>query len=210
MTTESTASSSSHASEQATPAGATPDSPEHEKQTISPAERWLKIRERAYASAQMRGFMGGNPYEDWKSAEREIDSEYHTDFRGKASLADPAEVAEEVKSVLSDFGVGHMSVNALLRKHKEGMDKLAAFNRTVIDSTSELAQKQTAVAQDALSEAVKTLQSVAQGKMSTDGVAKQAQLSMKAMENAMTHIKALAEAMTGISPRGKKGGSSSS
>jgi hypothetical protein len=204
MITESTESSSGDASRQSIPADAATGSTENEKQTISPAERWLLVRENAYARAQKRCFMGGNPFEDWKSAEQEIDAQYKTGVGGEISLADSAEIAERVKKVLKGQGLGHMSVDALLRQHSECMDKLATFNRSVIESTSELAQKQTSLAQDSLTEAVKTLRSVTQGKFGADGMAKQAELSMKAVENAMSHIRTLAEAMTGMGPGGKK------
>jgi hypothetical protein len=183
-------------------------SPERDKQTISPAERWLLVRENAYVRAQRRGFMGGNPFEDWVSAEHEIDSKYVTDAGGVISLTDSAVIADQVKSILSGYGLGDLSVDTLLQRHGQCMDKLARFNRTVVESTSNLAQRQASLAQDALSEAVNTLQSVAQGKVSTDGVARQAALSMKAMENAMSHLTALTEAMTGISCAGKTDDSS--
>jgi len=198
MTRESTASSTESTPRQAAPTSASSESPESEKPKISPAERWLLIRKNAYLRAQKRGFMGGNPFEDWVNAEQEIDSKYATDHGGMISLADPAVIADQVKSVLSAYGLGHLSVDTLLKRHSECMEELAGFNKTVIESTSKLAQRQTSLAQDALSEAVNTLQSVAQGKVSTDGVAKQAALSMKAMENAMSHLTALAEAMTGV------------
>lgn len=207
MTTASRASSSENASRQTAPTGALSGSPESQKQTISPAERWLRIRENAYVRAQRRGFMGGNPFEDWVSAEEEVDSKYATDSRGISSLTDPAVITDQIKSVLSNHGLGHLSVETLLERHGECMNNLADFNRTVLECTSNLAQRQTSLAQEALSEAVNTLQSVAQGKVSTDGVARQAALSMKAMENAMSHLTALAEAMTGISRGDKKDGS---
>lgn len=191
MTTESRASSSEQAAQKMTPGTASSTSTEGQKQTISPAERWLLIRENAYARAQRRGFVGGNPFEEWLQAEEEIDAQYETDFRGVFSLTDAEEINEQFKSVFAVYGLDHLSVDALLEKHREGMEKLAAFNRNLIDSTSELANQQTAVVQEAITEGMKTLQSVAQGWVSTDGVTKQADLSMKAIENALSHVKAL-------------------
>jgi hypothetical protein len=182
------------------PPGASSTSPGGKKETISPAERWLLIRANAYVRAQKRGFVGGNPYEDWLEAEEEIDAEYETDFRGVFSLTEPAGITEQVKGVFAVYGLDHLSVDALLYKHREGMEKLAAFNRTLIDSTSELANQQTGLVQDAVTEAVKTLQSVAQGRVNADVVTKQAELSMKAIDNALSHVKALTESVTGISP----------
>lgn len=163
------------------------------KQTISPAERWLLIRKNAYVRAQKHGFVGRSPLQDWLEAEKEIDANYTTDFRGVFSLTDAEQINEQFKSVLAVYGLDHLSVEELLQRHQQGMEKLAAFNRQLINSTSELANQQTALVQDAVKEGMKTLQSVAQGKISTDGVTKQTDLSMKAIENALSHVKTLTE-----------------
>ena len=82
MTTASRASSSETGSGKSTPAEAASISSGDGKQTISPAERWLKIREKACIRAQKRGFVGGNPFNDWSDAEKEIDAKYDTDADG--------------------------------------------------------------------------------------------------------------------------------
>nr|VFK10825.1 MAG: Protein of unknown function (DUF2934) [Candidatus Kentron sp. LPFa]VFK24428.1 MAG: Protein of unknown function (DUF2934) [Candidatus Kentron sp. LPFa] len=41
---------------------------------ITPEERWHMIAVAAYYRAEQRGFMGGNPAEDWVAAEEEIDT----------------------------------------------------------------------------------------------------------------------------------------
>ncbi len=195
MTTESKASRSEKAARETTPAETSPSSPRGKKQTISPAERWLLIRDNARVRAQKRGFVGGNPFDDWLEAEEEIDAEYETDFRGVFSLTDAEQITEQFKSVFAVYGLDHLSVEALLDKHRDGMEKLAAFNRKLVNSTSELASQQTSLVQDAVREGVKTLQSVAEGQVSTDGVARQADLSMKAIENALSHVKALTKSV---------------
>ncbi|WP_243448301.1 DUF2934 domain-containing protein [Candidatus Thiosymbion oneisti] len=208
MTIESSASSSETASGKTMPIGAGSDSPDTEKQTISPVARWLRVRENAYARAQKRGFVGGNPFQDWLDAEEEIDARYVTDFRSVLSLSDPAEITHQIKGVLAGYGLGRLSVDTLLRDHREGMKKLAAIDAALVDGSLELASEQTALVQDALSEAVKTLQSVAQGELSTDGVAKQAELSIKAVENTLSLVKSLTEAVTGSAPGDRKDRSS--
>lgn len=210
MTTESSASSNEAAAGKSTAHNAVSGTTATGKPTISPAVRWLRIRENAYVKAQKRGFVGGNPFKDWLDAEEEIDATYTTDFRSVFSLTDPAEITQEIKSVLAGYGLGHLSVDALLDKHSKSMEKLAAFNKTLVNGTSELANEQTALVQDALSEAVKTLQSVAQGGLSTEGVTKQAELSVKAVENTLSLVKSLTEAVTGISPVVKKDDSAKS
>lgn len=191
MTTKNRASSSEQAAQKTTPDKAASTPPGGHKHAISPAERWLLIRENAYARAQQRGFVGGNPFEEWLQAEEEVDAQYDTDFRGVFSLTDAEEITKQFKSVFAVYGLDHLSVDALLEKHRDGMEKLAAFNRNLIDSTSELANQQTAVVQEAVREGMKTLQSVAQGWVSTEGVTKQADLSMKAIENALSHVKSV-------------------
>ncbi len=204
MTIESSASSSEAALGKTMPMGAGSDSPDTEKQTISPVARWLRIRENAYARAQKRGFVGGNPFQDWLNAEEEIDARYVTDFRGVFSLSDPAEIANQIEGVLAGYGLGRLSVDTLLRNHHEGMEKLAAIDAALVDGSIELASEQTAMVQDTLSEAVKTLESVAQGTLDTDGVAKQAELSIKAVENTLSLVKSLTEAVTGSTPGDRK------
>jgi len=193
MTTESKASSSEKTARKETPDKASSTSPGGKKQTISPAERWLLVRENAYARIQKRGFVGGNPFEDWLKAEEEIDTKYTTDFRGVFCLTDSSEITEQLRSVFAVYGLDHLSVESLLDAHRDGMEKLAAFNRKLIDSTSELANQQTALVQSAVREGMKTLQYVGQGRVSTDWVAKQTELSMKTIENALSQVNALTE-----------------
>jgi len=202
MTTESSASSSETVAGKTMPTGAGSDSPDTEKQTISPVARWLRIRENAYARAQKRGFVGGNPFQDWLDAEEEIDARYVTDFRGVFSLSDPTEITHQIKGVLAGYGLGRLSVDTLLSNHREGMKKLAAIDAALMDGSLELASEQTTLVQDALGEAAKTLQSIARGKLDTDGVAKQAELSIKAVENTLSLVRSLMEAVTGKASSG--------
>ena len=43
---------------------------------VSPEQRQKMIEEAAYYRALARGFEGGDPFEDWLSAELEIDAKY--------------------------------------------------------------------------------------------------------------------------------------
>jgi hypothetical protein len=193
MTTGSKVSNNTKAARKRSPAKAASTSPQGKKKTISPVERWLLVRENAYVCSQKRGFVGGNPFEDWLNAEEEIDAKYDTDFQGMFSLTDPAEITEQFKSVFAVYGLDHLSVESILAQHRDGMEKLAALNRKLVDSTSELANQQTAVVREAVDEVMKVLRSAAECRMNTDWVTKQAELSMKTMENALSQVKALTE-----------------
>lgn len=60
--------------DQSTPARDNGDSPGRGAVgAVSGAERWRMIAEAAYYRARARGFQGGNPGEDWRAAEAEID-----------------------------------------------------------------------------------------------------------------------------------------
>ncbi|MCG6861338.1 MAG: hypothetical protein LJE70_08685 [Chromatiaceae bacterium] len=76
MTTASSAPSSETGRVQSTPPEAAPGSSGEGKPTISPAERWLKIREKACLRVQKRAFVGGDPFRDWKEAEKAVDAMY--------------------------------------------------------------------------------------------------------------------------------------
>ena len=58
--------------------------------------------------------------------------------------------------------------------------------------------------QDAVSEAMETMQSFSQGKVSTDAVARQAELSVRAIENVLSYFKALTDSVTDVSPAPKQ------
>lgn len=209
MTTTSSASSTGTTSREPTPAEALAAAPGDEKQTISPAERWLKIRENACLRAQKRGFVGGDPFADWSAAEKEIDAKYDTDPNGASSLMAPAQITSQIKCILKGYGLGNLGVDALLEKHQKGMERLAAIDRTLIGGTADLAKRQTALAQDALHEAVSTLKDLARGKLSPDVLSKQAALSVQVMENALSHLRAVTEVMTGTSSQDKQNEDSS-
>jgi len=198
MTTKTKASSTATAAPNSASANDSATSAEEDKRRISPAERWLLITENVHARAQRRGFVGGDPCQDLLEAEREIDATYDTDFEGVFTLTDPKEIAEQFKSVFAGYGFGHSGLDGLLAKHRDGLEKLAASNSKVISSTSELATKQTALLQDVAAEAVKTLQSAATGRLNTDGVARQAELSTQAMENALSLFQALTDSVAEI------------
>lgn len=167
------------------------------EQTITPAERWLLISEKAYHRAQSQGFVGGDPFDYWLEAEKEVDAKYHSDSRNIFSQADARQLSEHVNSVFGGFSFGHLGLDAILEKHRKGLEILAEQDQKLIQTTAELAARQTAVLQSAVSEAVDMMHSLSQGKFNTQTVARQAELSMQAVENVLSHLRALTEMATG-------------
>ena len=182
------------------------DSPGDDRQTVSPGERWVLIAEKAYSRAQRRGFVGGDPINDWWEAEREVDTKYHTVLQGVFTKTDAERMQEYVKSAFGGYGLGYLGLDALLDKHRAGFEKLAERNRKLLDSTTELTNQQMALFQEAVNGAMQSLQSFAQGKVSTDVFTKQADLSVRAMENVLSHLKTITAAVTDTSTPEKKSG----
>lgn len=209
MTTASSASKSAAISREPTPSEALASAHGRKKPKLSPAERWLKIREKACLLSQKRGFVGGNPWSDWKQAEEEVDAKYDTDPEGD-SLSAPEQISSQINCILKRYGLDDLGVDALLERHQQAMERLATLDHTLIEGTAELAAQQSALAHESLREAVNLIQSMAQGKLSTDAMTKQANLSMQIMHNALAHLRAVTEAATGIAQQTKKDGSSGS
>ena len=173
------------------------------RKTISSAERWLLITEKAYSRIQRRGFVGGDPIDDWLEAEREVDTIYDTDARRALMPADAQVLIEAVKDAFGGYNLGHLNLDAILEKHRDALIRLAEHNSRLIEFTSELATRQAAVVQDALNQAMETLQAFSQGKVSVDGFARQAELTTRAMENLMSYFQDLTESATGSQPSRK-------
>ena len=115
----------SHRSRRSTVAPGEDDGRKH----ISATERWVKISRRVYSKAQQRGFVGGDPLADLSEAVREIDGEYITDVSGLLALTDPAEMREQLRSLFASYGLGRQSLERLLDKNRDKIEKLARLNR---------------------------------------------------------------------------------
>ena len=173
-----------------------PELPTRDRQTISPGERWLLITERAYTRVQRRGFVGGDPIDDWLEAEQEVDARYQMEAGGIFEETDAEALTEQVRNIFGGFGLGHLGLDAILGKHRDSLELLAEQNRNLMHSTSELASRQAELFQGAVSEAMEAMQSFSQGKVSTDAVARQAELSVQAIENVLSYFKALTDSAT--------------
>lgn len=156
-----------------------------EKRLITPAERWMLICKNVYARAQQRGFVGGNPLQDLADAEQEIDAANETDFNCVFSTTSTAEINEQLKSLFAGYGFDQDDLEHLLAGHQEGLEKLAAMNRELLDTTSELVVKQTEVLKDVASHSVETLQAFTQGRLRPESVFDMAELSMQAFDDAL-------------------------
>lgn len=159
-----------------------------DKQPITPAKRWALICENVYERAQKRGFVGGNPLQDLAEAAEEIDAAYKTDFNCIFSLTSTAEITEQLRSLFAGYGFDQEELDNLLDEHQDGLEKLAARNRDMLDGASGLVAKQTQLLQNVASESAKTLQSIVQGRLRPEGCLNIAKLSMEAFDSALTGL----------------------
>lgn len=160
----------------------------------------MLITESARARAQQHGFIGGNPIEDWLEAEREIDARYTTDYASIFSRTDASDIVEQIKSVFGGYSLSPLDLEDFIDQQRGGLKTLAQLNRELIDGTTEFAAQQTALLQESVGAAVKSLKSLAHGELDTGGVARQAELSMQAMENVLSRVKSLANVVAKAGP----------
>ena len=114
---------------------------------------------------------------------------------------------EQVKRVFGGFGLGYLNLDTILEKHREGLDILTEYNRLWKERTSMLAYQQTALFQDAVNDAMGTLQAFSQGRVDIEGFARRAELSARTMENILSYFKDLTESVSALSSGQKNGDS---
>lgn len=167
------------------------------KIVIPPGKRWLMIAEEAYALAQRRGFVGGDPFQDWKEAEAAVDSRYQVDVGGMFSQTDADKIAEQLKDLFGSYGLGHLGLDDILDNHKVELEKLAASNRRMVHCAADLASQQNALFQEAVTGAVDIFHSFSRGRVNSEDVNKQMELSKKAMENVLSCFNSWTSTLSG-------------
>ena len=138
------------------------------KKKISATERWMLISKKVYSRAQRRGFVGGDPLEDLSEAVREVDERYATDVQGLLALTDPAEMIAQFRNLFAGYGLGQRSLERLLDRNRDAVEKLAASNRRRRSGRAERIDRRRSLLQDAAGEAMRALQSFAPGSADKD------------------------------------------
>jgi hypothetical protein len=111
------------------------------KQAVSPMERWRMIGEAAYYRAQKRGFLEGNPIQDWLEAEKEIDARYTVDFSKMLMVPDPSELMDQLHKA---FGGQFPGVDwfPLLDSQRNNVEALTEANRRVFQGGRDILNRQ--------------------------------------------------------------------
>lgn len=120
------------------------------RQSISPLQRYRMIAEMAYYRALERGFVGGNPVEDWLEAEKAIDEKYALDLSNLLVTPHIAGVFELLNRLLGAYGVTPIDVKTLMEKECRNVEALAYANTHVREPIKTAVSRQIEILTDAL------------------------------------------------------------
>jgi phasin family protein len=166
------------------------------KTAVSPLERWKMIAEAAYYRAEKRGFLGGNPMQDWTDAEQEIDAKYTIDYGRLLARLDPGAVVEQLKAALTGQQFSKIDVHAVIDTQLKNVEAVTAANQDVIDSAVALVNRQNEILDEAVGMVTSAAKDVAKTKSPRDAVEKQSELIRVGMGKALEEMRATVETVT--------------
>jgi hypothetical protein len=127
------------------------------KQRITATERWELISEDVYGRVQQRGFVGGDPAEDFAKAASEIDRKYATDVYGLLVLTDPEEMVGQFRNLFAGYGLGRHSLSWLLAMNRESLEALAELNSRLANGRAQRVSRGAPLLQKAVEQAMTKL-----------------------------------------------------
>jgi hypothetical protein len=131
------------------------------KGNISPMERWKMVAEAAYYRAQKRGFIGGNPIDDWMEAEREIDARYNVDYSKIMASFDPSEMMNQFAKAFG--GIFYQAnIDDLLESQRKNIEALTRANKLVFDNARSIVDRQMEMFRYAMEQAVSSVKHVSE------------------------------------------------
>jgi phasin family protein len=169
-----------------------------EKDTVSPLARWKMVSEAAYYRAQERGFIGGNPINDWMDAEKEIDAKYTVDYSKVMVSLDPSEVAEQFAKVFGGvLQQPDFNIKDVLEGQRKNIEAFTGANRLLFDNTQSIMIHQMQMLRDAMNKAVSSsAQTVANAKSPKEITDQQARLIQMGLEKSLDGMREFTESIT--------------
>jgi len=165
------------------------------EKAISPLERWTMVAEAAYYLAQKRGFVGGNPMEDWIEAEKEIDAEYTIDYSKIMGLFNPSEMIAQLGKVFGSVpGQPDLHLDSVLESQRENIEALTNANKRVFQDVREMVERQTQVFKKMMDQAISPMKSKARSAASKTAV-EQAELIRLGLEKTLVSMRDTAESV---------------
>ncbi len=178
------------------------------KQHVSPLERWRMVGEAAYYRAQKRGFLEGNPIQDWLEAEKEIDARYTVDFSKMLTGLDPSELVDQLQKAFGGQFPG-VDLFPILDSQRKNVEALTEANQRVFQGGRDIMTRQVEMLREAMGEATTVIKELPAAKSPKDAAAKQGKLVSRALEKGLDNLreatetatKANAEAFNAVSAR---------
>lgn len=159
------------------------------REAVSPMERWKMVAESAYYRAQKRGFIGGNPMDDWMEAEKEIDARYAVDY-GKIMVSlDPSEMMSQfAKAFDGIFHQTNLELDDILESQRKNIEALISANRLVFDNARGIVDRQMEMFRYAMEQAVSSVESVSKSESAKDIAVQQARLIELGVEKSLASM----------------------
>jgi hypothetical protein len=120
------------------------------RQSVSPLQRYRMIAEVAYYRALKRGFLSGNPVEDWLEAEKGIDAKYAVDLGKLLVTPHIAGLLEPLNRLLRDHGLPPIDVKTLVENERKNVEALAFANARMGQPIKTAVSRQIQILTDAL------------------------------------------------------------
>nr|VFJ94006.1 MAG: phasin family protein [Candidatus Kentron sp. LFY]VFJ94822.1 MAG: phasin family protein [Candidatus Kentron sp. LFY]VFK19111.1 MAG: phasin family protein [Candidatus Kentron sp. LFY] len=166
-----------------------------QKKAVSPLERWAMTAEAAYYRAQKRGFIGGNPMDDWMEAEKEIDAAYIVDYGRIMTLLDPSEMMEQFGKVFNGaVGQPNLHLNEALEKQRDNVEALARANKRIFDDAREMMERQTQMFRNMMGQVISPMERKVKSTSSRTTV-QQAELIHLGVEKSLDSMRETAESI---------------
>nr|VFJ55387.1 MAG: phasin family protein [Candidatus Kentron sp. DK] len=168
-----------------------------EKKTISPMDRWKMVAEAAYYRAQKRGFIGGNPMDDWTKAEREIDAKYAVDYRKIMVALDSSEVMEQLIGILGEIlRQPNLDLGGILEDQRKNIEALTDANKVIFDNARGIIERQVGMFRETMEQTVSLMDNTLQTKSTRDMAGQQAELVRLGMEKSLASMRDITESIT--------------
>lgn len=165
------------------------------KQAVSPLDRWRMIGEAAYYRAQKRGFLEGNPFQDWLEAEKEIDTRYTVDFSKMLTVLDPSQLMDQLQKAFGGQFPG-VDLFPLLDSQRKNVEALTEANQRVFQGGRDIVIRQVEILREAVGEATTVIKELPAAKSPKDAAAKQGKLVSRALEKALDNLREATEGAT--------------
>jgi hypothetical protein len=150
------------------------------------------ITENAYFRAEKRGFIGGNPYEDWLEAERDIDAHYPMDFFNVFSIPKPSEVVEHLRMALGTLRFEAVDTGEVVEFHRRNIEAITAANQHLIGSASSLVEHQIGIFHRTMDCVGTSLKELAEAPSLKESAERRIELVQEAVRMALEHMRDLA------------------